>query len=162
MRVLYLAAIITLLSGCGIYSFKGEGVAGIKSIAVESLDNQTTEFGIREQLSEAIVSKLLADRTLTVAAPRSADAVLTGTIVSISDRALTYSADESVSERQVSIRVVFKLLKPGESEPIWEGDLVGEGTYPNKVGSPDERNAGIVIALDMIVKDLINRLTSDW
>jgi len=162
MKYLFLSCLMCFLTGCGVYSFKGEGVAGIKSIAVESLDNQTTEFGIREQLSDAIVSKLLADRTLTIAAPRSADAILTGTIISVSDRALTYSADESVSERQVILRVTFKLLKSGESEPIWEGDMIGEGNYPNKTGSPDERNEGVVKAVDMIVRDLINRLTSDW
>jgi len=153
---------VFLLFGCGVYSFKGQGISGIKSIAVESFDNNTTEFGIREAVTDAIVSKLLSDRTLAVTSPRGADAILSGVINSISDRALTFSSDESVSEYEVTISISFKLAKPGGSEPIWEGEITGVGAYPYKTGSPEERKEGITKALDKIVQDLINRLTSDW
>jgi hypothetical protein len=161
-KLLSVAVILLALAGCGIYSFKGQGIAGVKTVAVEPFDNRTTEFGIREQITEAVTSKLLADRTLTVTSPGSADAILTGSVLSVDDKPLTFHADETVTEYQITVTLDLRLSKPGQSEPIWQGQLVGQGSYPYKTGSADERKQGIDKAIDQIVQDLINRLTSDW
>ncbi len=160
---LHLISIMILaLSGCSVYSFKGQGIGGIKTIAVDSFENLTTEFGIREKLTDAIITRLLNDRTLTVASPRSADAILTGVVTSVEDRPLTYQANESVTEYQVIISIEAKLIRQGVTEPLWQGRVVGEGNYPYSSGSVVERQGGVDVALDKIVQDLMNRLTSDW
>ena len=160
--LILLAILISGLSGCGVYSFKGQGIGGIKTIAVDPFDNRTTEFGIREKLTDAILTRLLNDRTLTVASPRSADAILTGVVLSIEDKPLTYQASETVTEYQVVISIEAKLIRQGVSEPVWQGRIVGEGNYPFSTGSAAERQNGVDIALEKIVRDLLNRLTSDW
>ncbi len=163
MKFLILISMLSvLIPGCSFYSFKGQGIGGIKTIAIDPFDNRTTEFGIREKLTDAILTRLLNDRTLTVGSPRTADAILTGAVISIQDRPLTYQASETVSEYQVVIAVEAKLIRQGIAEPLWQGQLVGEGNYPYTTGSTSDRQAGIDIALDKIVQDLLNRLTSDW
>jgi len=162
-RYSFLALIIAfLLNGCSFYSFKGQGIGGIKTIAIDSFDNRTTEFGIREKLTDAILTRLLSDRTLTVGSPRTADAVLTGSLVSVNDHPLTYQAAETVTEYQVVITIEAKLLKQGAAEPLWQGRISGEGNYPYTTGSTTDRQNGIDTAIDKIVQDLLNRLTSDW
>ncbi len=161
-RLIFCGIFLLLTVGCGVYSFKGQGIANIKSVAVEPFENRTAEFGIRELVTDAVVSRLLADRTLTVASPRNADALLSGTIVSIDEKPLTFHADETVTEYQVTIVLDVKLVKQGVAEPLWQGQLVGIGTYPYKVGTPDGRKDGINKAVDKVVEDLLNRLTSDW
>lgn len=163
MRSRSIALVVALvLVGCGVYSFKGEGLGGIKTIAVEPFGNRTTEFGIREEITNAVITKLLGDRTLTVVSPSGADAILTGTLVSVDDRPLTYHSDETVTEYQVSIVIEARLTRPDQAEPLWQGRLVGVGNYPYKTGSLEERQAGLKIAVDRLVQDLLNRLTSDW
>jgi len=157
-----LISLLLLVGGCGVYSFHGEGVGGIKSIAVEPFDNKTTEFGVRESLADALIARLLSDRTLTIASPAVADAILTGSITSLQDRPLTYSAGETVSEYQISLTVSFTLGKRGGGEPLWEGSLTGESPYAYTPGGVEQRRDAINKALDKIVQDLINRLTSDW
>jgi len=154
--------IIILLTGCAVYSFSGHGIAGIESIAIEPFDNQTAEFGIREDLTDIILTRLLSDRTLTLADRGSADAILYGNVLSIEDRPYSWNSDENVSEYEIKISVSFTLRKPDKSEPVWEGRLVGNGSYPYKPGSVEERDEGIEKALDLIAQDLLNKLTSDW
>jgi len=151
-----------LLAGCGVYSFTGRGVGGIKTIAIEPFENRTSEYGVRDQLSDALIGKLLSDKTLTLTSPGAADAILKGVIVSVDDRPLTFSSSEVVTENQVIITIEVSLTKSGAVEPVWQARLSGDGSYPYRTGSMEERDQGIKLALDRLVQDLINRLTSDW
>jgi len=151
-----------ILTGCGVYTFSGHGIAGIETIAVEPFDNLTAEFGIRDDLTDELIDKLLNSRTLTIAGQANADAILRGKIVSVTDRPLTFKETEEVTENQVTITVEVVLIKPGKSEPLWEGRLIGEGNYHYRTGSPEEREEGIEKAIERLVQDLVNRLTSDW
>ncbi len=163
LRIITLILLLCLqLHGCGIYTFSGHGIAGIETISVEPFDNETAEFGIRDELTDALINKLLSSRTLTVAGQANADAVLRGKIISVTDRPLTFREDEEVTENQVIVTVEVILIKPGKSEPLWEGRLVGEGNYAYQTGSPEEREEGIEQAIERLVQDLVNRLTSDW
>ncbi|MDP8240056.1 MAG: LptE family protein [Candidatus Hatepunaea meridiana] len=161
----YLSILLVLciiLCSCSVYTFSGHGIAGIKTISIEPFDNQTAEFGIRDKLTDELINELLSNRTLTVANQASADAILRGKIVSITDLPLTFDENEDVKESQITIIVEVVLAKPGKSEPLWQGKLVGEGAYPYETGSMEEREEGIDKAVERLVQDLINRLTSDW
>jgi outer membrane lipopolysaccharide assembly protein LptE/RlpB len=151
-----------LMSGCGVYSFSGHGIAGIESISIQPFDNQTAEFGIKEELTDKVLSSLLENRSLGVADRSNADAILFGNLLSVTDRPLTYSSDESVEEYEVVITVSFILTMPDKTEPIWEGNISGVGSYPYSGGSLEEREGGVAKALDRLAEDLINKLTSDW
>ncbi len=162
IRLSVTSLILLLFLGCGVYSFTGHGIAGIESIAVDPFDNRTAEFGIREDLTETIITRLMSDRTLVLSDRNVADAVLKGTLVSVTDRPLTFQADETVNEYEIAITVEFILLKAGQSEPLWEGRITGLGSYPYQNGSLESRQQGVTTALDRMAQDLINRLTSDW
>lgn len=163
MKLLLKSLIITfLLNGCGIYTFTGHGIGGIETIAIEPFENQTSEFGIREDLTDAILDALLRDRTLDVTNRGSADAILYGRIISVDDLPLSYTKDEVVTEYEIRITVAFSLMRADQSEPLWEGRISGEGSYPYQSGSLEERQEGINKALERLVQDLINRMTSDW
>lgn len=149
-------------SGCGIYSFKGQGIGGIKSVAVEPLENQTAEFGLSDNLTDAVITKLLSDRTLAVADRGSAEALLSGRIISYMDEPLSYTSTETVTENQVKIVVEFSLRRPDSTTPLWEGQVTGQGSYPYSETNLDSRTEGLKKALDQITTDLINKLTSDW
>ncbi len=151
-----------ILTGCGVYSFTGQGIGGIKTIAVEPFDNRTAEFGIQEELTDAVINQLLGNRTLTVASQANAEGILRGAIISVDDLPLTFREDEEATEYLVVITVEVSLVRPGRSEPLWSARLVGEGNYPYQTGSPDERREGIEKAVQTLVQDLVNRLTSDW
>lgn len=158
----FLLALIVSITGCGVYSFSGHGIGGVETIAIESFENQTAEFGIREELSDAILNALLKDRTLTVVDRSNADAILFGNILSIRDNPLTYDQNETVSEYEISISMSFVLRDPEKTDPVWQGTLTGKGSYPFTSGGTTEREEGMDKALDRLAQDLLNKLTSDW
>lgn len=162
IRCLPIFLLFTCLAGCGVYTFSGHGIAGIETISVEPFDNQTAEFGIREQITDELINKLLGNRTLTIASQASADAILKGRIVVFTEEPLTFNENEQVQENKITIVIEVELIKPGRPEPIWSGRLAGDGSYPYQTGSPQEREEGINKAVERLVQDLINRLTSDW
>ena len=162
LQLLLSAAMVLSVVGCGIYSFTGSGIGGIESISIEPFDNQTAEFGIREDLTDTILDWMLKDRTLTITDRSSADAVLFGTILLIDDKPLSYDEQETVSEFEIRISVSFVLNLPDKSEPIWQGQITGTGSYQYSTGGADEREQGINKAMERIAEDLMNKLTSDW
>ncbi len=156
-----LFSFLLMITGCGIYSFSsGRGVGGITTVAVEPFDNLTSEYGIRDVITDAVLDRLLNDRTLTVVPANSADGVLKGSITGVDDQPLTFDENEQVSEYQVLISVELRLVHPEKTEPIWQAKLSGRGSYP--ADRLEERQKGIDEAIDQLVLDMVNRLTSDW
>ncbi len=151
-----------ILQGCSVYSFTGQGIAGIETIAVEPFENLDPEFGIVDELIEAVIQRLLNDRTYTLANISTADAVLRGKITDVDDRTLSFNADETATENQVRIVLEVEIVKPGQTEPLKATRLVCEASYPYITGSVEEREEGIQRAIDQLVLDLFNWLTSDW
>ncbi len=157
----YLLGFLLLLNGCGVYSFTaGQGIGGITTVAIEPFDNLTSEFGIRDVITDAVLDRLLNDRTLSVATSNSADAILKGTVTNVDDKPLTFNENEEVTEYQILITVEVKLIDPDKTEPIWQSKLTGKGSYSSD--NLDQRQQGIDEAIDQLVLDLVNRLTSDW
>lgn len=159
-NIIKVILLLIIFIGCGVYSFTGHGIAGIKTIAVEPLNNQTAEFGIQNQLTDAVLNRLLKDGTLTITDPKSADAILQGNILNVVDNPLTFNQNEEVTEYQVTITVDVQLIHPLRSEPIWQAKLSGRGNYP--ADNILDRQEGIEEAIELLVQDLLNRLTSDW
>ncbi|MFC2150513.1 LPS assembly lipoprotein LptE [Calditrichota bacterium] len=150
------------IAGCGVYSFTGGGIAGVETLAVEPFTNRDPEFGLEDQLVDAVVQRLLSDRTYTIANMSTADAILRGVITDVDDRTISFSKNEEAEENEVKITLEIQVIKPGKSEPLKETRLVATGVYPYETGNPDERQAGINKAIDQLVLDLFNWLTSDW
>lgn len=159
-----LLSIMWLISiqGCGIYSFTGKGIAGVETLAVLPFDNNDPEFGLEEDLVDAVIQRLLSDRTYTVANVNSADAVLRGSIIDVDDKPLSFREDEQATENIVRIVIEVEVSKPGQSEPLKKTRLSADGSYPYVTGSPDERQEGIDKAIEQLVIDMFNWLTSDW
>ncbi|HAE87383.1 TPA: hypothetical protein DCG86_05100, partial [Candidatus Marinimicrobia bacterium] len=64
-------------TGCGIYSVRpGTIPPGIKSIAVEDVVNETAEFGLGQELTTALLSRILSENILPLAEPRAAHSVI--------------------------------------------------------------------------------------
>ena len=116
MTVITVIMINIFFSGCGIYTFTGHGIGGIETLTIQPFENQTAEFGIREELTDILITSMLKDRTLSVVDQGSADAVLNGNILSIEDFPLTYDDQETVSEYKVVITVSFVLKKKEEEK----------------------------------------------
>ncbi|MFZ4589871.1 MAG: LPS assembly lipoprotein LptE [Ignavibacteria bacterium] len=156
---------ITVLSSCGIYSFKGNNPPeGIKTVAVPLFTDNSgfAVSGIVEKFTEVLKNKVISDNTLKLVDKTKADAVITCSITSIKDDALVISGAENVTKRKItiSVNVIFENLK--KQKKIWERNYDNWGEYNSSSNSFSEREAGIVIARDKIAEDILNDIISNW
>jgi hypothetical protein len=149
------------LSGCGAYSFSSSGAAHINSIAIPIFENRTSEFGINEQLTNAVINEFTRDNTLKISDRRGADSVLEGSVLFIEDRAGAYTSDEQVSDIQVIVTVTAKYEDIVKRKTVWEEEIVQWGTFDPDSGT-DSRETAINEAVEKIANEILNKSVSSW
>jgi len=161
-RLVSLSTVYCLLStflSCGPYSFTGAGLPGVKTIAIPLFENQTEEYGIREELTNKLVLAFVQDNTLKVANERIADAVLRGTILKYQKEAYTFDENENVKEYIARIYVKMIVEDKKHNKNIWEEDnLQGWGTFP----ADSSEAYGKSKAIDKLTEDIVNRTVKGW
>ena len=108
-RVLLAISVLTVFfSSCGYYSFSGSIPSDIKTIAVPLFDDNTSFPGVREDLTNDIIDAFINDNVLQVVPESNADLLITGTILSINEKAAIITTGETVEQYEVYVNVKVK------------------------------------------------------
>jgi len=158
--VFYSIILAMVFSGCGYYSFSGSSLPGISKIYVPIFGNSTTEFGLEQQLTDAVTDAVNSDSKLNISDRKNADAILEGRITAFSDGLYTFNADETVSEYSVRITVKVKFEDVKNKKTILDESF--STTEPYASSSPALRDDAIKKALKKISDDIINKAFSGW
>jgi len=152
-------AILACQSGCGPYSFSSSGASHLKTVAVPIFQDQTSEFGIKEKLTEEVIELFTRDNTLRLTDRRNADSLIEGRIVRVNDQAGAFTSGESVKNIKIFITVNIKYEDLKKRKTIWEEAITEWGTF-----NPDEetRETGIDEAIGKIATEILNRSVSGW
>ncbi|MDZ7264382.1 MAG: LPS assembly lipoprotein LptE [candidate division KSB1 bacterium] len=150
---------------CGYYSFSGSSLPPhIRTLAIPVFENKTTEFGVPEDITDALINEFTRDNSLKIVDQRTADSIINGTILSIREQAGAYNVTEQVKEIKVFVSVQAKFEDIKKSKVLWEEQLTQWGTY-----RPDDPTAGnttrqeaIREAITKIVADIFNKTISGW
>jgi outer membrane lipopolysaccharide assembly protein LptE/RlpB len=159
LRSLTVICTALILIGCGVYSFSGSSLAGIRTVAVPQFKNETVEYGIQEDLTAAVIEKLIADNTLKVVAMADADGVLRGEITGYDRVAYTYDRSDNVSEYKVNVTVDFVLEKKDGKAVIEKEGLFGFGIYDAVAETEDD---GKTRAVEKLAQDIVDLTTRSW
>ncbi len=163
MRTMFVSAatIIMLCSmSCGVYTFSPSALGGIKSLAIPIFENQTTESGLREDLTDRLSQAFVDDNTLRVVPESRADAIIRGSVISYSREAYTYSEAEVVSEYIVRIGINVDFVEKKSGEVIWEEkNMSNWGTYDSATQGEDD---GKEMAIGKLVEDILNKTVKGW
>jgi len=151
---------------CGYYSFSGSSLPShINTVAVPMFENKTSEFGVREDITDTIINQFTQDNSLKVADRRSADSMVSGTIVNIREQAGAYNTNEEVKEIRVYVSIQAKFEDLKKHKTIWEESITQWGTYNPTLPPGDEgstRQDGIKEAIEKIADDIFNKTVSGW
>ena len=90
-----------LFISCSFYSLKGSLPAHIKTISISPIINDSSEFGINDQMSEIVLDRFISENILHIADQDIADSRLNITIKKIEDRPYTYSYQSNTTYEQV-------------------------------------------------------------
>lgn len=151
--------------GCGVYTFSGGGglPGHVDTIAIIPLDNETTQFTLTQELTQALLDEVPGRLGLDLADESSADAVLRGRIVRYDERAVNLGAQEGgpvVFQRRVDIAVSIEIYDTIEDRVLWSsGSLSASGEY--EPDSQTERE-GRLLAIEELVRRIIDGAQSQW
>lgn len=156
---LYLVS--ALFWNCGPYSFSSTGASHLKTVAVPIFQDQTSEFGIKEKLTDEVVQHFTSDNTLKVTDRRNADSLIEGTILKVDDRAGAFTSDETVQDIKIFITAHVKYEDLKKRKTVWEDTITQWGTF-NPDEGPQSREAGINEAVAKIADEILNKSVSGW
>jgi len=137
-------------------------MVGIKTVAVPSFKNETLQPRLEVLAADIVIRQIQEDGTYQITSSDKADAVIEGTIQTIT-RAPMRSLRENVittTEFSVTVRIKYKIVKKGESlEPrVVEGvTSFYTGNDPNE----GERQA-IPLALQNAAVRMVTQLSEGW
>jgi len=157
----YLFQVSLIFIGCGYYSFSGSLPPHLETIAVPLFNDRTAEFGLKEELTDAVIEEFTKDNSLKIADRRQADAIIDGNILSIRDQAGAYNANEQVQDIKIYLTVKVKCEDLKKRKVMWEETLSHYGIYDPAEGI-ESRNEAISEAINKIAGDILNKTVSGW
>jgi outer membrane lipopolysaccharide assembly protein LptE/RlpB len=156
------------VSGCG-YNFKGAGLtapAGVRTIAVTVLDNRTSESGIETVFTSDLAYEFTRSKALRVVDSKEADAILSGSIASMTVDTISHTGDYESDERRVTMTLDLA-LKRADGSVIWSDRAVSERetfevSRSDKLETERERRVAIEAISKRLAEKVHNRILQDF
>jgi hypothetical protein len=108
--------------GCG-YHFAGTGgqaPGNIKSIAINVLQNNTTEIGLESVFTNAIINQFVQWKRLPIKPRKEADGVLGGAITGISTQEVSHVDSQKTLTTRLTITLKITLTSVETDEILWQ------------------------------------------
>jgi hypothetical protein len=152
-----------LLVGCAHYSSSGGLVGGIRTVAIPTAENETSEVDVGQRLSDRVTDAFLADGRLRVVDEESSDALLLLRVQRLEDEPFTFTVTEVTEQYRFRLftSAVLERAEDG-SELLDLGSLVGWGTYDAALSEGEGRDPAVDTAMDMIIEEIVDRTTASW
>ena len=134
----------------------------IKKIYIPTFENETTRYGIEQDLTARVTEAFTADNRLLVVSEGEADAMLRGTIVGYEKGALTFDRAQSVDEFKIEITVSVEFEDLREGKVLWkEGEFRAWESYTEREDEPGEEEA-LEAAITTLATDMVSRTIEGW
>lgn len=161
-RLLAAVLVVGLLAAvvaCGVYTFNPRGKSSIATIAVESFENNTAQYGLADQMTEAVIDAFIADGSMKVVSSDVAEAILIGTLTSYERAVHEFDENDQVSQYKVLLGVSISLRNPADQSAFWTEQLTLDGIYQADTETEEDGQRG---AGEQLVEAVLNRTTKSW
>ena len=145
-------------AGCA-YTFNKKGDSSFKTIAVESFENRTSEYGLTDRLTNIVVEAFIKDGSMRVVPAEKAEAVLRGTLVKYERQVAQFDITDQVETYKVVLEFEVSLSTPGNDSTLWTQSMTQEGIYS---ASKETEEIGQQRAGELLVKAILNKTTKSW
>jgi len=161
-----IACVAVLTTSCN-YGFSGGGgfPPDVRTLFIETFDNQTVQVELDQQLFRKLQEKVPRALGTRPAGEENADAVIRGKILRYDDVGQNYRPGQqegsvNILTNQVSITVSVEIVDRKRNVIIWESQsLVGRGEWR----TTDQKDTdGREIALNHIIQQIIDGAQSQW
>jgi hypothetical protein len=160
-----------LLLSCG-YSTGRLLPSNIKKIYIPTFTNQTTKYGIEQELTSSVVEAFVKDNRLLVVSQDQADAILRGTIVKYEKGALTFDRAKDVDEVKIEIAVAVEFEDLRTGKILWRDEGMSSWSLYRQGGStsagedtlatPHDEGAALEKIFHTLASDIVARTIEGW
>lgn len=153
--------LLLLTLACG-YS-AGKLLPGhIQKIYIPTFENDTTKYGIEQDLTAAVTEAFTNDNRLSVVSETDADAMLRGVVVKYEKGALTFDRAQTVDEFKIEITVAVEFEDLREAKILWkEEGLSAWESYREGENEGGESEA-LQAAIATLAADMVSRTIEGW
>ena len=155
-----------LMAGCG-YRLAGSGrmPAAVESLFIPVFANRSSLTGIENDFTGSLIEEFTRRRGVPLVEEGAAEAVLSGTITSISTATVTHRDAYTSSRRRVRVALKVRLVSR-DGRVIWAADdFSQDGIYTvesEKYATDQNLRAAVVKIAGDLAERIYNRLTVDF
>jgi len=164
---LFLGFSAVALPSCGIYSTSPGTLPGhIKTLAIPAFENKTTQVGLEEEITQAVITRFVDDNHLKIVAESDANAVLSGAVVDYRNTVFGFTGREQAQEYRVQITVAVRLMDKVKNRELWRDDsmIKTQNYYVISVPGqePQDEVSGRKQAVQKIADEILSRTIENW
>ena len=153
-------ALFALISGCG-YTTKSLISRKINSIYIPIFENDTFRRGLEFDLTSALKDEIMSNTKLRILQKDSADTILTGRIIKVTEGMLSSNVEDNIVESRVTISVHIKLVDRRTGRTlVEEKDLKQSAEFIVKRG--ENIKTASQESLVLLAKEIIFHLEEKW
>jgi len=147
-RIIYCLALAVscLLSGCGYHLTGGTNTSSLiagKTIAIPMCHSKSYRPNLEAVLTGSLVDEFALRSGGMVVAEDVAELVLTGTIVSYTTVAVSYTSADKVREYRKTMKVDATLTEKRSEKVLWKGTLSADQDYPANIDPADPNSIAL-------------------
>jgi outer membrane lipopolysaccharide assembly protein LptE/RlpB len=160
-RTTFVLMLLPLVAaGCG-YGLSPKLATHIKSVAVPTFQNETLEYGLEEEITQAVIDKFTEDNNLRVVSEERADSVVYGVIKAYKRRVAGFSAQEIANEYEIAIIIDVAVRDRVKGKELWKEAALARTTnyFVDQVESERE---GRQEAVKQMAEDIVSRTVQGW
>jgi hypothetical protein len=159
--VILFTCVLPLIGSCG-YSGRALLPSHIKNLYVRTFDNETTRYGIEQELTSAVTDAFVADGRLSVVSEPQADAMLRGTVVKYEKGPLTFDRAQTVDEFKIEIVVSIEFEDLREGKVLWKEDNFRAWKSYNESSADAGEEEALAAAVATVASDILSRTIEGW
>ncbi|MCX7825856.1 MAG: LPS assembly lipoprotein LptE [Verrucomicrobiae bacterium] len=161
---LAVALLAVLCCGGCAYRLGPTSTLDIKTVAVPNFKNQTTEARISVPITNAVIKRLQSDGSIRVVSEDTADATLTGEIVSWQRTPVRYNIHNAYvpSQYQLVVTAHVVLTNNRTGKRIFDTHIAGTTSYFFGDDLAQAERQAMPLAADDLAKRITDRIVDAW
>ncbi len=162
--ILSLFAIISFLSGCGVYSFTGASIPpGAKTISIQYFPNNSdmVEPILSQTFTNALRDKFESQTNLNLV-PNNGDLQLDGEITGYSVTPVAITGDQTAALNRLTIKVKVRYINTFDDSKNFDTSFSRYEDYSSEEDLNTVKDALMEQINEMLVDDIFNKAVVNW
>ena len=158
-------ALFAALSGCAYTAGSSLLPSHLRTVAIPTFENGTTEYLLEKEITQAVIDKFIADNHLKVVDEKSANAVIRGKVTQYKNSVFGFTQNSTSNEYRVTVAVEVTFKDLVKNRELWSGEIVKTANYyvqdvPGQAAQTELD--GRKEAINKISDEILSRSVEGW